>query len=125
LGGKKVKRLANFSAAVALLGATVDATAGMDANTLLHAYDTGTPKEKIAIEQIVLTAENALREASSVIVLQRNELGLYCPPRKDLPAQTLIEMIRHEVSGTDFIGKYPFETSLLHALQVTFPCPAQ
>jgi hypothetical protein len=97
----------------------------MDADSLLRTYDTGTPEKKAAIERTVLTAESALREASSAIILQRNELGLYCP--KDFSAGRLIEMIRRQVNQTKFIGKYPFEMSLLHALQVEFPppCPPQ
>jgi hypothetical protein len=97
----------------------------MNADTLLRTYDTGTPEQKTAIEQTVLTAESAFREASSTIVLQRSESGLYCP--KDFSADSLIEMIRHQVSQTKFVGKYPFEVSLLHALQVEFPppCPPQ
>jgi hypothetical protein len=93
----------------------------MDASTQLHTYDTGTPEQKTAIERTVLTAESALREASSTIVIQRNEYGLYCP--RDLSAANLIELIRHQVSQTEFIGKCPFELALLHALQVAFPPP--
>lgn len=93
----------------------------MNAETLLHAYDTGTPEQKTAIKQKVLTAESAFREASSTIVLQRNEVGLYCP--KDFSADNLIEMIRRQVSQTKFVGNYSFEMSLLHALQVEFPPP--
>jgi hypothetical protein len=120
-----VKRLAGLLALAVLLGARIAASAEMDANTLLHTYDAGTPEQKTAIEQTVLTAESALREASSAIVLQRNEFGLYCP--KDFSADSLIEMIRRQVNQTKFVGKYPFEMSLLRALQVKFPppCPPQ
>jgi hypothetical protein len=125
-----VKRLANCFAFVARLSATVAASDEMDANTLLQIYDSAPPKEKLAIEQTVLTAEAAFREASSTIVLQRNEYGLYCPPLKASVAQKfspndLIEMIRHEVNKAPFLGKHNFEISLLHALQVAFPCPSQ
>jgi len=122
--GQKVKRLSLSTLAI-LLGTLAAASAEMDADSLLHTYDTGTPEQKTAIEQTVLTAESALREASSTIVLQRNEFGLYCP--KDLAADSLIEMIRQEVTRTKFAGKYSFEMSLLHALQVAFPppCPPQ
>jgi hypothetical protein len=119
-----LKVLANFSSLAMLMLATAAAGADMDAKTLLNAYDSGTAKEKIEIEKIVLTAENAMREASSVIVVQRNETGLYCP-RKDLTSQSLIEMIRGEVRRTKFVGDYPFEMALLHALQVTFPCSSR
>jgi hypothetical protein len=121
-----VKRLAELlTVAVLLLGIRAAASAEMDADTLLRTYDTGTPEQKTAIEQTVLTAESAFREASSTIVVQRNEFGLYCP--KDFSAGSLIEMIRRQVSQTKFVGKYSFETSLLHALQVEFPppCPPQ
>ena len=120
-----MKVLANLSALAALLFATAAAGAEMDADTLLTAYDSGTAKAKIAIEKIVSTAENAMREASSVIVVQRNETGLYCPPTRDITAQNLIEMIRDEVRREKFVGKSPFEMSLLHALQLAFPCPSQ
>ena len=118
-----MKQLATFL--VALLGTVTAAGTEMDSNTLLHIYDTGTPEQKAAIERTVLTAESALREASSTIVIQRNDYGLYCP--RDLTAPSLIEMIRHEIIQTEFIGKHPFELSLLHALQVAFPppCPPQ
>jgi hypothetical protein len=74
-----------------------------------------------------LTAENAFREPNSVIVLQRNELALFClpPPATDLTAKRLIEMVRSEVRRINFVGKEPFETSMLHALQAAFPCPLQ
>ncbi len=111
----------------ALLGATIVANADMNADTLLRTYDTGTPGEKRVIEQMVLTAENAFREANAVIVLQRNELALFCMPSsaRDLTAKRLIEMVRNEVHREDFVGKNPFEMSMLHALQVAFPCPLQ
>jgi hypothetical protein len=96
MGGKKVKRLAGLLTLAVLLGIRAAASAEMDADTLLHAYDTGTPEQKTAIKQTVLTAESAFREASSTIVLQRNEFGLYCP--KDFSADSLIEMIRRQVS---------------------------
>jgi len=121
MGSKKVKRLAGLLTLAALLGTTAAAGAEMDADTLLHTYDTGTPEQKTVIERTVLTAESALREASSTIVLQRSEFGLYCP--KDFSADSLIEMIRRQVSQTKFAGKYAFEMSLLHALQVEFPPP--
>jgi hypothetical protein len=119
-----VKRIP-FSTLALLLGTIFAASAEMDANTLLRTYDTGTSEQKKAIEKTVLTAESAFREASSTIVLQRNEVGLYCP--KDFSADSLIEMIRRQVSQTKFLGDYPFEMSLLHALQVEFPppCPPQ
>lgn len=120
-----MKRFASLATLAVLLGITAAASAEMDADTLLHIYDTGTPEQKTAIKQTVLTAESALREASSTIVLQRNEFGLYCS--KDFSADSLIEMIRRQVSQTKFVGKYAFEMSLLHALQVEFPppCPPQ
>jgi hypothetical protein len=131
LEDKKVKRLASLSTLAVLLGTIAAASAEMDAETLLHIYDTGTPEQKIAIEQTVLTAESAFREASSAIVLQRNEPGLYCPQGltifDEVRGFVLIDMIRRQVSQTKFAGKYPFEMSLLHALQVEFPppCPPQ
>jgi hypothetical protein len=100
-------------------------SAEMDADTLLHTYDAGSPEQKTAVEQTVLTAESALREASSTIVLQRNEFGLYCPPVTGLTANSLIEMIRREVSRTKFVGRYHFDLALLHALQADYPCPPQ
>jgi hypothetical protein len=99
----KGKRLAGLLALAVLLGARIAASAEMDANTLLHIYDTGTPQQKTAIEQTVLTAESALREASSAIVLQRNEFGLYCP--KDFSADSLIEMIRRQVNQKGIVSK--------------------
>ena len=116
-----MKRLAGLSIFAALLATTAAASAEMNADTLLHIYDTGTPGQKASIEQMVLTAESAFREASSTFVLQRNEFGLYCP--KDFSAENLIDMIRRQVSQTKFVGKYAFEMSLLHALQVEFPPP--
>lgn len=116
-----MKRLAGLSIFAVLLGTTTAASAEINADTLLHIYDTGTPGQKASIEQMVLTAESAFREASSTIVLQRNEFGLYCP--KDFSADSLIELIRREVSQSKFVGKYPFEMSLLHALQLEFPPP--
>ena len=116
-----MKRLVGFLTLAILLATRAAASAEMNADTLLHTYDTGTPEQKTAIEQTVLTAESAFREASSTIVLQRSECGLYCP--KDFSADSLIEMIRRQVSQTKFVGKYPFEVSLLHALQVEFPPP--
>ncbi|MGO9768083.1 MAG: hypothetical protein ACLPSW_00730 [Roseiarcus sp.] len=121
IGGKKVRRLAGLLTLAVLLGTRAAASAEIDADTLLQTYDTGTPERKTAIEQTVSTAESAFREASFTIVLQRNEIGLYCP--KDFSADSLIEMIRRQVSQTKFVGKYPFEMSLLHALQVEFPPP--
>jgi hypothetical protein len=123
--GNKVKPSAGLLTLAVLLGTRAAASAEMDADTLLHTYDTGTPEQKTAIEQTVLTAESAFREASSTIVLQRNEFGLYCP--KDFSADSLIEMIRRQVSQTKFVAKYPFEMSLLRALQIEFPppCPPQ
>ena len=111
--------------ALALALGTTPATADeLDADTLIRAYDTATAQQKAAIEQTVLTAENAFREVNSVIVLQRNELALYCLPANVLTGKQLIEMVRVEVSRANFVGKYPFEMSLLHALQSAFPCPS-
>ena len=118
---QKVKRLIGLSILTMLLGGGAAASAEMSANTLLHTYDTGTHEQKTAIEQTVLTAESAFREASSTIVLQRGEYGLYCP--KDCSAGSLIEMIGHQISQTRLTGQYAFEVSLLHALQVEFPPP--
>jgi hypothetical protein len=49
MGGKKVKRLAGLLTLAVLLGIRAAASAEMDADTLLHAYDTGTPEQKTAI----------------------------------------------------------------------------
>ena len=116
-----MKRSAGLLTLAVLLRAGAVSGAEMDADTLLHIYDTGTREQKTAIEEMVLTAESAFREASSTIVIQRNEFGLYCP--ENFSASHLIEMIRHQVMQAKFIGKYPFETSLLHALQKEFPPP--
>ena len=121
-----MKPLAQVLALATLLTTTTVASADMNADTLLRTYDTATPNEKIIIEQMVLTAEKAFREANSVIVLQRNEVALYClPPATDFTAKQLIEMVRNEVGRTNFVGKYHFVMSMLHAFQSMFPCPSQ
>ena len=118
-----MKRIASLLSLTILLSTINAVGAEMNAETLLHTYDTGTSEQKAIIDQMVLTAESAFREASSVIVLQRNEGGLYCP--KEFSADILIKLIRNQVRETKFVGKYPFEVSLLHALQVEFPPPCQ
>jgi CMP-2-keto-3-deoxyoctulosonic acid synthetase len=120
-----VKPLAVTFALAAALGTTPATADELDADTLIRAYDTATAQQKAAIEQTVLTAENAFREANSVIVLQRNELALYCLRANILTGKQLIEMVRVEVGRANFVGKYPFEMSLLHGLQSAFPCPSK
>jgi hypothetical protein len=122
---KEMKPLTSLFAFAALLGATLNAHADTNADALLRTYDTGTSQQKSAIEQMVLTTEDAFREANSVIVLQRDELALFClpPGATDLTAKQLIEMVRSEVRNTNSVGKFPFQAVLLHALQVTFLCP--
>jgi hypothetical protein len=119
-----VKPLAVTFALATALGTTPATADELDADTLIRAYDTATAQQKAAIEQTVLTAESAFREANSVIVLQRNELALYCLRANVLTGKQLIEMVRVEVGRANFVGKYPFEVSLLHALQLAFPCPS-
>lgn len=117
-----MKLLAQILAVAALLTTTTVASAAvpsadMNADNLLHAYDAATPAERIIIEQMVLTAEKAFREANSVIVLQRNEVALYClPTATDFTAKQLIEVVRSEVGRTNFVGKHHFVMSMLHAL---------
>lgn len=126
MGRQKVKPFAPLSALVLLLATTIVANA-MNAETLLRAYDTGDAAGKSAVEQMVLTAEDAFREANSVIVIQRDQVALFCLPpwARDLTAKQLIEMVRDEVRRENILSKQPFEVSMLHALQVAFPCPLQ
>ena len=119
-----MKHLAVTFALATALGATPATADELDADALIRAYDTATAQQKAAIEQTVLTAENAFREANAVIVAQRNEVALYCLPVNVLTGKQLIEMVRIEVGRANFLGKYGFELSLLHALQSAFPCPS-
>jgi hypothetical protein len=125
------RKYITFIAVLFACNATAAISDEMNANILLHQYDTLTGDKRLALEQTVLTAEAAMREANSVIVLQRSEYGLYCPPlesaavAKIFTAEELIELIRHEVDESPFVGKEEFEIALLHALQVKFRCPAR
>ena len=97
------------------------ANAGMQASALLHAYDSGPAKERASIEQLVEAAEGAFREANNVVIVQRNQTGLYCR-HEALSAADLIAILRREVGKAPFIGKHSFEIALLHGLQDRFPC---
>jgi len=102
---------------------STEASAEMDAKTLLKAYDVATPKEKDVVLFTITRTQNGMSWANSALRMQRKEDPLYCvPDNLVLTGEQIVDILRRYLNEEPSAGERPYGLVMLVALQRTFPC---
>ena len=102
---------------------SIEASAEMDAKTLLKTYDVAAPKDKEIVLFTISRTQNGMSWANSALRTQRKEDPLYCAPTNVvLTGEQIVDILRRHLKEDPSAEEVPYGLVMLLALQKTFPC---
>jgi len=112
-------------AAVLMIGTWASqASAEASLNQILKDYDN--PKageaQRMVISSNLTGIEVGLGWANTAIRAQRMQAPLYCPPKGEMAASQLVDILRRALKDEPRLGERPVGFAMLAALQRSFPC---
>ena len=102
---------------------SIEASAEMDAKTLLKTYDVAAPKDKEIVLFTLSRTQTGMSWANSALRTQRKEEPLYCVPSNVvLTGEQIVDILRRHLKEDPSAEEVPYGLVMLLALQKTFPC---